>query len=157
VAKVRKPIGIEDIVADSDDDDSAVAARLHKAAKAAPKKRRSEVPFMKLRAHWLPMLYRARAESAMGLLAVIALQMDMGDVARTAITEKTWAKVGNRTGGKRGTEERRRRMLRALGRVPDVVRLEFRLRTGSKYAAHKGKWFDRAPPRLVFDIDAEET
>jgi hypothetical protein len=140
MAETRKPIAIEDIIADDADNDSA---RPPKASKAAPKKQRLEVPFTQFRNHWLPMLQRMRARSALPLLIAIAYQLDMDRTVRTAITKKTWARLGD------CTKDERKTMLRALGRVPDIVRLEFRLRSGPKYAAHKGKWFDRAPPRLV--------
>jgi hypothetical protein len=33
-------------------------------------------------------------------------------------------------------------MLAALRRIPNIVRLEYRQRTGAKYAAHKGPHWD---------------
>jgi hypothetical protein len=124
----------DDLVADNDDEALSIP-------KATPTKRRSKAPFAQLRLHWLPILRQKKAERAFPLLTAIAHQIDIGDTGRAAITSQIWAKVGDYS------EQERRTMIRALRRVPDIVRLEFRLRTGSKYAAHKGKWFDRAPPR----------
>jgi hypothetical protein len=37
-------------------------------------------------------------------------------------------------------------MIAVLRRVPSIVRLEYRQRSGDKYAARKGLWWDIAPP-----------
>jgi hypothetical protein len=46
-------------------------------------------------------------------------------------------------------------MIDVLRRAPSIVRLEYRQRSGAKYAARKGLWWDVAPPLegALHDLD----
>jgi hypothetical protein len=126
------------------------------APETTPRKERTKVSFAKMRRHWSAMLVDAGVCQAAGvLLAEIAYCMDMdtGGLDRIPLTEKVWEQLGRNYAplkeGDRAMETRRRRALRSLGRVPGIVHLQFSNRTGSKYVARKGEWFDKAPPRSV--------
>jgi hypothetical protein len=108
---------------------------------AAKTRNRQEYPFAQVPLHWSPIIQRARAESALLLLFAIVYQMRIGQKSRVPITSATWALAGDPR-----TEAQRRAALNALRRIPSIVRLEFSQRTGSKYAAVKGLWWDTAPP-----------
>jgi hypothetical protein len=99
-----------------------------------------EVPFAQIFLHWLQ---RARAASALPLLAAIAYEMDMRRKSKIAITADTWALAGDPR-----TARQRHEVLKALRLIPSIVRLEYRQRIGSKYVAHKGLWWSKAPPKV---------
>jgi hypothetical protein len=121
---------------------------------AARSSRKLQAPFARIPLHWFPILRRARALTALPLLAAIAHEMAMrerrniDDRNRIPITEQTWAYAGAPP-----TEGQRHAMLKALHRIPSIVRFEFRQRTGSKYAVYKGIWWNTAPerPQIVKD------
>ena len=87
-------------------------------------------------------MQRARAVSALPLLAAIAYEMRMRRKTRIAITAEIWELAGDLR-----TEAQRRAMINVLRRVPSIVQLEYRQRIGSKYIAHRGLWWSKAPPR----------
>jgi hypothetical protein len=97
--------------------------------------------FGQLPHHWNPIIVRANAFRAMPLLTAITYQMGAGRF-RVLITSETWALAGSPR-----TRAQRRAMLAALNRVPSIIRLSLSDRTGAKYTARKGIWFNRTPPR----------
>jgi hypothetical protein len=138
---------------DLPDDPEAVAWIAQRATQSANSPHAAaqdrQAPFSIFRLHWWLLLRRAKAKSAAELLSAVAYQMAMDQTDRTAITETTWARMGGRT------RDERKTMLRALHRVPDIVQLKFSRRMGSKYAAHKGRWFDQAPPHYAKGVVVE--
>jgi hypothetical protein len=93
--------------------------------------------------HWWPIIVRAHAVPAVPLLAVIAYQMEMNRRSWTSITLKTWARLRL---GPELTKAQKHTMIEALWRIPSIVKLTFRQRTGWKYAAHQGVWWAKEPP-----------
>jgi hypothetical protein len=138
----------DDIIADDADEFAAAAndldapdARTTKPKKESkPRRSLSEHPFAMVPLNWLPLIEQQRADAGLRLLAAVAYQMKLSFKSRVAITEHTWELAGN------PSKMRRRTMLRALRRLPDIVRLEYRKRSGSKYAAHKEPHWDAPPP-----------
>jgi hypothetical protein len=110
--------------------------------KTGGKKKSRRPPFTQIPFHWLPVLQRMKALGALPLLMAIAYQMQRGK-AVTPITPETWALAGDPR-----TEAQKRQMIDVLRRAPSIVRLEYRQRTGAKYAARKGLWWDVAPPQV---------
>jgi hypothetical protein len=53
------------------------------------------------------------------------------------------------------TEQQRHAMIKILRRVPSIVLLTYSQRTGSKYAAIQGQWWDEAPPKVIVCGDGE--
>jgi hypothetical protein len=156
MSKSRTSIIIADIIADPDEDDlvgandSTVAppTTSRKVPRAAA--RQLEMSFGMMRRHWVVILRWAGADrAASSLLAAIACQMATGGPkVCTAITAKTWKWMGG------CTKRERRTMFAALRLVPQIVRLE-RSHRGSNYVAHKGEWFDLAPPNSVKNASDE--
>jgi hypothetical protein len=120
------------------------AARSPKARKRPPQVH----PFALIPLHWLPILRRCRAVAALPLLAAIAYEMQMEGRSRVPITSDTWAKAGGYF-----SEAQRHAMLNVVQRAPSIVLLKLSQRTGTKYAAHRGVWFDNAPPRVAEEGD----
>jgi hypothetical protein len=116
----------------------------------AKTRKRNDQPFAQIPLHWAPIIQRAKAESAMLLLHAIAYQMRMNQKSRVAITSTTWALAGDPR-----TEAQRHAVIEVLRRIPSIVRLEFSERTGSKYAAVKGLWWDTVPSQAVSPEDGE--
>jgi hypothetical protein len=102
--------------------------------------------------HWLPIMQWMGATAGYPLLIAIAYEMAMRRKSRIAITADTWALAGHPR-----TYDQRRAVIAALKRAPSIVRLEFKQRIGSKYVAHKGMWWDKAPPRADEDRHANES
>jgi hypothetical protein len=141
----KSPPLVDDIIADDAEEFAAAynsgatggrATKPPKRASSKPKRVRSQHSFAIIRLHWLPIVERHKADVGLRLLAAIAYQMEFEPKHRVAITERTWELAGG------ASKMRRRTMLHALRRLPPIVRLEYRKRTGSKYAAHKGPEWD---------------
>jgi hypothetical protein len=98
-------------------------------------------PFAQFPVHWLPIIIQANAFRAVPLLVALTYQMKLGHTLRVPITERTWKLAGC----SHHSRAQRRAMLVALNRIPSIVRLEYRNRTGSKYAASTGVRFKCAP------------
>ena len=129
----------------------ADAAESGKPATKARRRPPQEEPFTQILLHWLPIMQRARAVSALPLLAAIAYEMRMRRKTRIAITAEIWELAGDVR-----TEAQRRAMINVLRRVPSIVQLEYRQRIGSKYVAHRGLWWSKAPPRTHKDEGGDE-
>jgi hypothetical protein len=92
----------------------------------APPKSKARTPFARIPLHWLPIMRRAHALTAIPLLVAIAHEMAMrerrniDDRNRIPITEQTWLLAGAPP-----TEGQRRAMLQALRRIPSIVRFEY--------------------------------
>jgi hypothetical protein len=104
-------------------------------------KRSRRPPFAQIPIHWFPIIIHANAFRAIPLLGAIAYQMKLACNSHIPITSKTWAFAGYPR-----SKDQRRAMLAALNRIPSIVRLKFKKRTGSKYVAYQGLRFDNAPP-----------
>jgi hypothetical protein len=116
-----------------------IASGARKAAKPTAKVGRP--PFVQIPLHWLPIMQRAKAFPATPLLLAIAYQMFASDKSRVPITSEIWELAGDPR-----DKAQRHEMIQILRRIPSVVRLEYSQRTGTKYAAVKGVWWDKAPP-----------
>jgi hypothetical protein len=105
--------------------------------KAAFLKPRSKHPFvMQVPLAWLQILRDAQAMTALPLLLAIDNRMIVKRTSSVSITARIWAIAEARS------EQERRTMLRALERVPGLVRLEKRKRLSSWYRAHRGPLWD---------------
>jgi hypothetical protein len=124
--------------------EAATNGRAEPVAKKKVRRPPQENPFSQIPLHWLPIIQRARAEKALPLLIAVAYQMRMDRKPRTPITSKTWAHAGDPR-----SKAQRRAMIDVLRRIPSIVRLEFSQRTGSKYTAIKGLWWETVPARAV--------
>ena len=111
---------------------------------------RSKHPFIGWVPHvWLLILDEAEAMPALPLLLAISNQMRMRKKKVVLITARVWRVARGRTEGKR------RAMLVALKRVPDLVSLEFQNRSWSKYRVSQGPLWNAEYPYP--DIDSEDT
>jgi hypothetical protein len=113
--------------------------------------KRREHPFVQVPLHWVPIIQRAKAESAMLLLLATAYQMHMDQKSRVPITAATWALAGDPR-----TEAQRRVAIKVLRRIPSIVQLTYSQHTGPKYTAIKGRWWGKAPPQVCEDDGDEE-
>jgi hypothetical protein len=112
-----------------------------KSEKQAFMKPRSKHPFIwRVPRVWLRILRDAEAWSALPLLLAIYNQMIVRKKPAVSITTKVWEVA------EAHTRQERRTMLAALKRVPDLVRLEYRDRLGSKYRAGQGPLWDAEYP-----------
>jgi hypothetical protein len=110
-------------------------------------------PFAQIPEHWVPIVVHANATLALPLLIILANAMRLSRKSRLAITSGVWGKVGYPFTDKQramvglpSASHKRRAMLAALSRVPDIVQLESQRRTDWKYIVRKGKWFCEPPP-----------
>jgi hypothetical protein len=104
-------------------------------------KPRSKHPFIARVPHvWLLILDEAEAMPALPLLLAICSQMTVRRKKAVLITARVWNVARGRTKGKR------KAMLTALQRVPSLVRLEYRNRSGSKYRASQGPLWNAEYP-----------
>ena len=129
----------------------ADAAASGKPATTARRRPPQDEPFAQIPLHWLAIMQPARAVSALPLLAAISYEMRMRRKSRIAITAEIWELAGDPR-----TEAQRRAMINVLRRVPSIVRLEYRQRVGSKYVAHEGLWWSKAPPLTHKDEGGDE-
>jgi hypothetical protein len=112
-------------------------------------KPRSKHPFIGRVPHvWLLILDEAEAMPALPLLLAICNQMSVRRKKAVLITARVWKVARGRTGGKR------KAMLAALKRVPDLVCLEYRNRQGPKYRASQGPLWGAEYP--YSDKDSED-
>jgi hypothetical protein len=112
-------------------------------------KPRSKHPFIwRVPRVWLRILRDAEASSALPLLLAIYNQMIVRKRPAVSITAKVWEVA------EAHTRQERRTMLAALKRVPDLVRLDYRDRLGSKYRASQGPLWDAEYPYP--DNDSED-
>jgi hypothetical protein len=110
-------------------------SRLAKAERRKPDfmKPRSKHPYIgRVPLVWLLILDEAEAMPALPLLLAISNQMRVRKKKTVLITARVWRVARGRTEGKR------KAMLAALKRVPDLVGLEFQNRSWSKYRASQG-------------------
>jgi hypothetical protein len=120
-----------------------------KCEKRAFMKPRSKHPFIwRVPRVWLRILRDAEAWSALPLLLAIYNQMIVRKKPTVSITAKVWEVA------EAHTRQERRTMLAALKRVPDLERLEYRVRRGSKYRASQGSLWDAEYPYP--DNDSED-
>jgi hypothetical protein len=104
---------------------------------------------MRIQLVWFHLLDDENAMAALPLLLAIHNQMNLKKATSISITEKVWGVAAG------SSERKRKTMLRALKRVPDLVRLEERHRLKSRYRAHQGPLWNAeyvSPP----DEDDEE-
>jgi hypothetical protein len=114
-------------------------------------KPRSKYPFIGRVPHvWLLILDEAEAMPALPLLLAISNQMRVKTKKAVFITARVWRVARGRTRGKR------RAMLAALERVPDLVCLEYRNRQGPKYRASQGPLWNAEYPYLDNEDDDDE-
>jgi hypothetical protein len=112
-------------------------------------KPRSKHPFvMRVPLVWLHILDEAEAMPALPLLLAISNQMKMRRKKAVLITARVWRVAAVHTEGKR------RAMLAALKRVPDLVSLEFQNRSWSKYRVSQGPLWNAEYPYP--DQDSED-
>jgi hypothetical protein len=96
-------------------------------------KPRSKHPFIRRVPHvWLLVLDEAEAMPALPLLLAIGNQMNLRRRKAVLITARVWRVARG------GTKAKRRLMLAALKRVPNLVCLEYRNCSGPKYRASQG-------------------
>ena len=113
-------------------------------------KPRSKHPFIRRVPHvWLLILDEAEAMPALPLLLAICNQMNVKRKKTVLITARVWRVARGCTEGKR------RAMLAALKRVPDLVSLEFQNRSWSKYRVSQGPLWGAEYP--YSDQDSEDT
>jgi hypothetical protein len=151
--KDGEPLGVDDLEGDDlsidpslEVDEADEVGEIDEGGSAGNERLR--VAFGRFRLHWAPMLRQARAEAASLLLGAIAFEMDQPwrRVPYMPLTAQTWAHLGN------CSEQERRTMLRALHRVPGIVRLAPNNQSLlSKYTVHKGRWFDKMPLTIADD------
>jgi hypothetical protein len=114
-------------------------------------KPRSKRPFIGRVPHvWLLILDEAGAMPALPLLLAISNQMNVRKRTVVLITARVWKVARGRTEGKR------RAMLAALTRVPDLVGLEYRNRRGPKYRASQGPLWNAEYPCPENENDDDE-
>jgi hypothetical protein len=117
--------------------------------------------FTQVPLHWIPIVVRANAALALPLLIVLADAIRLKQYSkftgsartRVAITAAIWASVGypftdkqRAIAGLPSASHKRRAMIAALKRIPDIVRVQALRRSDFKYVVHKGRWFDQEQP-----------
>jgi hypothetical protein len=89
---------------------------------------------------WLRILRNADAMAGLPLLLAIANQMVIKKKIAVAVTAKVWEAA------EADTKHNKRVLLRALKRVPDLVRLKYRKRMQSQYLASQGPLWNAEYP-----------
>jgi hypothetical protein len=114
-------------------------------------KPRSLRPFIRRVPHvWLLILDEAGAMPALPLLLAICNQMNVRRKKAVFLTARVWRVA-------RGdTKAKRRPMLAALKRVPNLVCLEYRSRPGSRYWAGQGPLWNAEYPYPDEDSDEND-
>jgi hypothetical protein len=114
-------------------------------------KPRSKHPFVgRVPLVWLLILDEAEAMPALPLLLAIHNQMNVRRKKVVLLTARVWRVAVGRTEGKRKV------MLAAIKRVPDLVSLEYRNRRGTKYRASQGPLWNAEYPCPDSEEDDDE-
>jgi hypothetical protein len=130
---------------------AAKAQAKAKSAQRAFMRSRSKHPFIwRVPRVWLRVLKNAKAMAALPLLLAIYNQMILRKKTAVSITSRVWAVA------EAYTKRDKTALLRALARVPDLVRLEYRNRLRSKYRASQGPLWNAEYPYPDNEDDDDE-